>query len=87
MLDTLFEAEKDKIYLIKIDTQGNELNVIKGALQIIKKSKPIIIMEHEFKNDDYDMDQLIKYMKNLGYDRYEITTTFFSKDYVDIIFY
>ena len=87
MIDTLFEAEKDKIYLIKIDTQGNELNVIKGALQIIKESKPIIILEHEFKNNDYDMDYLITFMKNIGYDNYEIATTFFSKDYIDIIFY
>jgi FkbM family methyltransferase len=87
MLDTLFEAEKNKIYLIKIDTQGNELNVIKGALQIIKKSKPIIILEHEFKNTDYDMEYLIRFMKNIGYDHYEIATTFFSQDYIDIIFY
>ncbi|MBM3712652.1 MAG: FkbM family methyltransferase [Actinobacteria bacterium] len=38
----------EKIFLIKIDSQGNDLNILEGALEIIKKYKPIIITEFIF---------------------------------------
>ena len=41
------------ISVIKIDVQGAELSVIKGALSLIKKNKPIIVFEHE---DRYHQD-------------------------------
>ena len=31
--------------IIKLDIEGNEINAIKGALEIIKKSHPLIIIE------------------------------------------
>ena len=36
---------KDYTVIIKLDVEGNEINVIKGALEAIKKSEPLIIIE------------------------------------------
>ena len=52
----------DKIDVIKIDTDGYELNVLKGAQQILKKFRPKIIFEtgvyimneHNITFEDYD---------------------------------
>jgi hypothetical protein len=35
-----------QIDLIKIDVEGGELNVLKGAVETIKRTKPVIIFEH-----------------------------------------
>jgi FkbM family methyltransferase len=44
-LDTLFDKGM-QIDLIKIDVEGGELNVLKGAVETIKRTKPVIIFEH-----------------------------------------
>lgn len=44
-LDDLVKLEQ-KIDLIKIDVEGAELQVLKGAEQLLKKWKPTIIFEH-----------------------------------------
>lgn len=43
-LDELIESEV-KIQLIKIDVEGGELGVLKGASQILTTSKPLVIFE------------------------------------------
>ena len=53
--------------IIKLDVEGNEINVIKGALELIKKSDPIIIIEfskyifENLDNIDYLQNFLIQY--------------------------
>ena len=51
---------------IKIDVEGHELQMLKGATEIIKKYKPAILIEiHNFDEDDNETHQ---YLKNvLGY--------------------
>ena len=49
---------------IKIDVEGHELQVLKGASETIKKHKPTILIEiHNF-SEDSDIHQ---YLKSLGY--------------------
>ena len=43
---TLDSLELNNIDLIKIDIEGNELNVLKGALETIQRNKPIIEFEY-----------------------------------------
>jgi len=68
------EWEKFKRILLKVDVQGFELEVLKGADEILS-NVDVIILEvsffHFLKNasDFYDM---IFYMKNLGYIVYDI---------------
>ncbi len=44
-LDSLIEAN-DRISLIKIDVEGAEFLVLQGAINTIKRNRPIIIFEH-----------------------------------------
>jgi FkbM family methyltransferase len=74
----------DYVVVIKLDIEGNEINAIKGALEVIKKSDPLIIMEFSkyiFKNRDN-----INYLKNflVKYD-YSIYDTNYNKKNLDDI--
>ena len=44
-LDKYQELNKLKIELIKIDTEGNEYKILKGASNVLKKFKPTILCE------------------------------------------
>ena len=59
-LDDVFSNSEEKIGLIKIDVEGYEKNVINGAMEIIKKHKPVIIVENW---NDYEYKELLE----LGY--------------------
>ena len=49
---------------IKIDVEGHELQVLKGASETIKKYKPSILIEiHNFSEDS----EVHQYLKSLGY--------------------
>ena len=57
--------------LMMIDTEGYELNVLKGAQQTIKQSRPIIVLEfsnkaltHKF---GYNLDELEQYLIKMEY--------------------
>ena len=54
-----------KIGLIKFDTNGNELFVIKALHKIIKKNKPAIIVE--INNDILSIDKILKKYSYKGY--------------------
>ena len=53
--------------ILKLDIEGNEINAIKGALEVIKKSHPLIIIEfskyifENLDNIDYLNNFLVKY--------------------------
>jgi FkbM family methyltransferase len=67
-LDDLFE-EDSEFDLIKIDTQGSELDIISGGLNLCKKAKGILL---EVSLTQYNegaplYDEVISFMKNLGF--------------------
>jgi len=64
-LDELVERlgiDVEKIRLIKIDVEGAEFEVIKGAIRTLKNSKPILLIEIK-KNEV----KILKLLKHLGY--------------------
>ena len=74
----------DYVVLIKLDIEGNEINALKGALEVVKQADPLIIIEfskYSFKNTDN-----IDYLKNflIRYD-YSIFDTNSNKITLDNI--
>lgn len=72
-LDNLFN--KDTYFdLIKIDTQGSELDIIDGGLNMCKKSKGILL---EVSITQYNQgsplyDEVISFMKDLNFEKAEV---------------
>lgn len=52
----------DRLDLIKLDVEGFEFDVLKGAKKVLKRFHPIIIYEFNNQWDSYD------FLRNLGYD-------------------
>ncbi len=53
--------------LIKIDVEGMEFNVLLGAENTIKKNKPILIVEINYEEDEYNYTNVKNYLWSLGY--------------------
>ena len=57
--------------LMMIDTEGYELNVLKGAEQTIKQNKPVLVLEFHNRNltqkFGYSLHDLKQYVEKLGY--------------------
>lgn len=70
-LDDYIESEGiENINLIKIDVQGAEGLVFEGAMETLKKFKPIIMMEYDPKmlsNFGTDPEKLLNMFKEMGY--------------------
>ena len=70
-LDNKFNKIK-KLNLIKIDAEGHEVNVLKGAKELIKKFKPLILTEFDVNNKQEIIDLLPEYeFKDISYN-YEL---------------
>ena len=67
-LDDLFTKES-LFDLIKIDTQGSELDIIEGGKEICKKAKAMLIevSYNEYNKDAPLSEEVIKYMKDFKF--------------------
>lgn len=63
-LDDVYEGSPS---IIKIDVEGHELNVLKGAVNTIKKHKPMILIEIH----DFEKSEIPEFLESLGYDKPE----------------
>ena len=68
-LDNFYNIIED-ISWIKIDTEGNEVNVIKGMIKIIKLNKANLIIECE----DTNIDQIKELLKEVKYNIKKMNT-------------
>jgi len=59
-----FKPTKDKIDLIKIDTNGSEYDVIISLIRLIKKYKPVLIIENN------DIKNINNFLTKYGYQKY-----------------
>jgi FkbM family methyltransferase len=66
-LDDYF-SDIEKISLLKIDVEGTELHVFKGAERILKTSCPLLVFECENRHlDEQCVDDVFGYLRSLGY--------------------
>jgi hypothetical protein len=67
-LDDIF-TEDTEFDLIKIDTQGSELDIITGGIELCKKAKGILLEVSltQYNENAPLYDEVIKYMKNIGF--------------------
>ena len=80
-LDTKF-AEIKKLDLIKIDAEGHEVSILKGAKEIIKTFKPMILTEFDYNNKQEIIDTLSDYnIEDLTY-HYELN----GEKYTNLMF-
>jgi FkbM family methyltransferase len=76
-LDSVFNGEL-QLKVIKIDTQGHELNVLLSAKQLISKFRPVIIFEFEsgyFESRHSEIEtkeNILKFFDQLNYELYMI---------------
>lgn len=63
-------CSKEKITAIKIDTEGSELDILKGAAKILREQKPMLLLEYDDKNTsmfDYKKEEIQDFLVQFGY--------------------
>ena len=64
------EQQLGPIRLIKIDTEGQEINIIKGARQLLREQSPLILYEIKHKTQIHL--ELVNAFAELGYQSYRL---------------
>ncbi len=76
--DLVLDMNIEKIDLIKIDVEGFELEVLKGAENVLRKHKPLLFIEVDDKNllqQGASSFKLINFLNNIGYKCVNTQTT------------
>jgi FkbM family methyltransferase len=69
-LDTYF-SEHDKIGLLKIDAEGAEFDILKGAERILRQHAPLLVFECENRHLAHgSVNDVFAYLESLGYEGY-----------------
>ena len=56
-----------------MDVEGHEENVLNGAIEIIKKNKPVLLVEIEEKHTKRNVNESINFINSLGYKSYYLS--------------
>lgn len=72
--DFVRENKISKIDFIKIDVEGHEFNILKGAANTLRKFKPTLLIEIEQRHHEFPISQIDDFMEGLGYAKF-----FFNK--------
>jgi len=78
IIDNYVKEKQIKPTFIKIDVEGAEFEVLKGAKQTLKKFKPVLVIEiHEFILPSFgtSTQEIIDYLTELGYEKEIIGNT------------
>lgn len=75
--DEIKNLLKENISLIKIDIEGHEINALKGAEEIIKLNKPVILFEQGAEDIIDSSSEVIEYLSKLNYSFYTMKERFY----------
>jgi FkbM family methyltransferase len=68
-LDEYFKDTEARVAAIKIDVEGHELSVFRGAGEILSKHSPILVFECENRHiSNGSVFTVLDYLRSLGYD-------------------
>ena len=88
-LDNVLNFRINKKSLLKIDTEGNELNVLKGAKKILKKIDYLVLEIRIDQIKTYNPSELISFCYKNGFIWKQILDISYSKfgvNYLDVLF-
>jgi FkbM family methyltransferase len=68
-LDELSDRWHGRVGLLKVDTEGYELEVFKGASETIRNDKPVILFE-DWNSKCGSASQAVQFLKSIGYSRF-----------------
>jgi FkbM family methyltransferase len=73
-LDTLFKDKEIKFDFAKLDTQGSELDILRGGQKTLSTCKYILIeVSIKYYNEGIPLkDDIINFMKDFSYNKYEV---------------
>jgi FkbM family methyltransferase len=66
-LDDLAEIADHPIGLLKIDVEGHEMRVLKGATTLIKRSRPVVLFEQHAHEAKGGSSEVVDFLKGNGY--------------------
>lgn len=69
----LDDYDLDRVGFMKIDVEGHELSVLRGAEQTIRRGKPILLMELEDRHHPHAVEEANRFLSALGYRGYFLT--------------
>ena len=75
--DDITQLFNRDIALIKIDIEGHELQALKGAVELIKKNKPIILFEQHADEFINGTSNVVNYLRELNYKFLTIEESFY----------
>ncbi len=86
-LDEFSELKDASVALIKIDVEGHELRVLKGAKTTISREMPAILFEQGAAEITEGSSSVIRYLDEIGYEFFEIKKNFdFGDNLISKIF-
>lgn len=73
-LDGYSNVFENKLGLLKIDVEGHELSVLKGAKTTLLRDKPVILFEQQVENFQEGKSLVYEYLKSIGYSTFAVVS-------------
>ncbi len=86
-LDDFFANNKQRPNCIKIDAEGAELQILRGATQLMQEAALVIILEYQQVSGDSIYEQCLELLNNLDYKIFIITADGGMQECVNIPLY
>lgn len=69
-LDELEELASLQVGLIKVDVEGHELRVLKGAIKLLTRFRPVVLFEQHSRDIFRGSSEVIDFLRAIGYERF-----------------